>query len=170
MTALEDGFVVERIEGRKEINGTMFYLVKWDGWPQSHNTWEPESNLGNIKFMIDEFNRKTDEGELTEECLNALKEKQLNDSSFGSFRFGDVPLRLLQLEVVHSDGVEQDINCVVAWAQRRNGEQPKNSIVTNSTLKSRSPLVLIDYFESKVRQLIRRERNADSNNQPSKGT
>ncbi|KAH7557890.1 reverse transcriptase [Bipolaris maydis] len=34
------------------------YLVKWRGWPESHNTWEPEGNLTNCKSLVRDFHRK----------------------------------------------------------------------------------------------------------------
>jgi len=32
-----------------------FYLVKWTGYPDSQNTWEPVSNLSNVRDMIRTF-------------------------------------------------------------------------------------------------------------------
>lgn len=39
--AEENLYHVERIVGKKDINGHLFYKVKWLGWPSSTNTWEP---------------------------------------------------------------------------------------------------------------------------------
>ena len=40
------GDVVEKIAGfRFYANGTKEYLIKWLGYPENENTWEPEQNL-----------------------------------------------------------------------------------------------------------------------------
>lgn len=154
----ENEYVVERVEGKKVVEGKTYYFVKWEGWPASHSTWEPESNLRNIQSLLDDYNHSAEGAKLTDACLDLLKEQHLSDSSYGSFRFGDVPLRVLQLEVVFARDRECEINCVVAWAQRKNGEQPKNSVVSNAALKQRAPVLLIDYYESKIKVLSRREK------------
>ncbi len=42
---------VEAIKGKKGNK----YFVKWVGYPESDNTWEPLENLRNIMSMVDEF-------------------------------------------------------------------------------------------------------------------
>lgn len=42
-------------EGRKNL-----YLVKWEGFEEKDATWEPLSNLGNVKELIKEFDRQYD--------------------------------------------------------------------------------------------------------------
>ena len=166
----ENEFVVERIEDRKTVNGSVFYLVKWDSWPASHNTWEPESNLKNIRFMIDEFNRKNDETEVNEQNLKSLKERQLNDPTFGNLKFGDVPDKIIQYEVTQSKDKDIEINCVVAWQPRKNGDIPKNSIVSNAMLRSRCPRVLVEYYESKIRPVTKKEKIHNPEHHPVRTT
>ena len=33
-------------------------MVKWQGWPDSHNTWELERNLTNCKLLVQEYHQK----------------------------------------------------------------------------------------------------------------
>jgi len=50
---------VEKIvKKRKFAGGPVKYLVKWQGWSIKDCTWEPSSNLTNIKYMVDEFEDK----------------------------------------------------------------------------------------------------------------
>uniref|UniRef100_H2ZQ80 Chromo domain-containing protein n=1 Tax=Ciona savignyi TaxID=51511 RepID=H2ZQ80_CIOSA len=52
----EDGiYEVEKIVKRRKRTGRYFYLVKWKGYSNKHNTWEPYSNLGNCKELVHEF-------------------------------------------------------------------------------------------------------------------
>ncbi|KAH0792166.1 chromobox protein [Histomonas meleagridis] len=41
----EEVYKVEDIKGHKKKGNKMYYLIKWVGYPDSENTWEPESNL-----------------------------------------------------------------------------------------------------------------------------
>lgn len=40
----EGEFIVERILQMREFNNHRWYLIKWEGYPQSESTWEPEEN------------------------------------------------------------------------------------------------------------------------------
>ena len=44
------------VDSRK-VNGQLEYLVKWKGYPQEENTWEPVANLQNAKPHIRQFHR-----------------------------------------------------------------------------------------------------------------
>ena len=47
---------VEKILDKKRIKGKIKYLIKWKGFSMDECTWEPISNLENIKPMLNEFN------------------------------------------------------------------------------------------------------------------
>lgn len=40
------------------MNGVDFYLVKWLGYAEAQNTWEPADNLKTVKNMIEDFMEK----------------------------------------------------------------------------------------------------------------
>uniref|UniRef100_A0A0D9XIL1 Chromo domain-containing protein n=1 Tax=Leersia perrieri TaxID=77586 RepID=A0A0D9XIL1_9ORYZ len=53
---LAEGFYeIEDIRRRRLRKGKLQYLVKWRGWPESANTWEPLENLSACSDMIDAF-------------------------------------------------------------------------------------------------------------------
>ncbi|KAH7556717.1 reverse transcriptase [Bipolaris maydis] len=54
----DDEYEVEEIRDLRKIGSQWKYLVKWRGWPESHNTWEPEGNLTNCKSLVRDFHRK----------------------------------------------------------------------------------------------------------------
>lgn len=41
----EEEFTVEKILDKRMKNGKTEYLIKWEGYPDSENTWEPQDNL-----------------------------------------------------------------------------------------------------------------------------
>lgn len=46
-----DVYEMEKICGAKVVNGQPLYLVKWLGYPESENTWEPPSNILHKQFI-----------------------------------------------------------------------------------------------------------------------
>ncbi|XP_018327322.1 polycomb group protein Pc [Agrilus planipennis] len=49
-------YAAERIMKKRIRKGVVEYLVKWKGWSQKHNTWEPEENILDVR-LIDLFER-----------------------------------------------------------------------------------------------------------------
>lgn len=48
-------YEVEKIMDHKIINGQIFYLVKWVGWDEADNTWEPEENVLRCPLIVSEY-------------------------------------------------------------------------------------------------------------------
>ena len=50
-----DTYNVERILGKRKNHGKLEYLVKWEGFPDDQNTWEPIKHLSNVSHLISEY-------------------------------------------------------------------------------------------------------------------
>ena len=48
-------WMVEAILERRAGSAGIEYLVKWQGWTEEHNTWEPEANLGGCAELLAAF-------------------------------------------------------------------------------------------------------------------
>ena len=58
--AMVQTYNVERIvSGPKGQGRSRMYEVKWEGYPPSENTWEPMSNLKDVVYMIDAYEKKS---------------------------------------------------------------------------------------------------------------
>jgi hypothetical protein len=55
---LDDVYIVERIVDRKKFKGKVKYLVKWEGYPEDQNTWEPIENLNGVRDLLTIFDQE----------------------------------------------------------------------------------------------------------------
>ncbi|WVZ58230.1 hypothetical protein U9M48_008518 [Paspalum notatum var. saurae] len=55
----EGYFEIEAIRRRRLRKGKLQYLVKWRGWPEGANTWEPLENLKACSDIVDAFDKRS---------------------------------------------------------------------------------------------------------------
>ena len=65
-------YEVEEVIDSQLKRGKLEYLVKWFGYMDDHNTWEPKSNLDNSKKTINNFH-KSNPSALCKLCTNIFE-------------------------------------------------------------------------------------------------
>ena len=51
-------YEAEKILDSKHFRKQLKYLVKWEGYPVSENSWEPAAHLKNAPDLVKEFHRR----------------------------------------------------------------------------------------------------------------
>ncbi|XP_039634444.1 chromobox protein homolog 1-like [Perca fluviatilis] len=100
----EEEYVVEKMLDRRVVNGRVEFLLKWKGFSDEDNTWEPQDNLD--LDLITEYMQKHKEEE-EEKKKKEDKRKVFSEASGDSEERGSKrkkeevsePKRLLQTEV-----------------------------------------------------------------------
>lgn len=157
-----DYFPVEAIRDKKMEDGSVKYLVKWTNWSEESNTWEPIANLENVMYLVKEFENGSSSNikqGISFEAASEKSEKEMSSNfesnseydSDSSFEDGslsqDIPLRILSMKEF-----DKEVFAECEWMMRKkDGIIPNKTFVNREDLKSKYPLMLCDYYESKLK-------------------
>jgi len=75
----EEEFKVEKILNKQVVWGKEKFLVRWKGYTVEEDTWESRENLGNVKELVEEFEREY--GEEAEELRRQELEEEEKEFS-----------------------------------------------------------------------------------------
>ncbi|XP_061675371.1 chromobox protein homolog 3b [Syngnathoides biaculeatus] len=158
-SAVAQEYVVEKITRRRIFNGRVEYFLKWKGFTDADNTWEPEDNL-DCPELIEEYlrNRLSPENEEGEQQF-VPKEEMTEETEISppqlhhTQRRGDDPdspaVRL---------GARPELECIIGSTDRR-GElvflvKWKDSgdvaLLPAHEASARCPQAVIDFYEQKL--------------------
>ncbi|XP_026229079.1 chromobox protein homolog 3 [Anabas testudineus] len=164
-------FVVEKIIRRRVFNGRVEYFLKWKGFTDAENTWEPEDNL-DCPELIEEFlrnsrlsegNEETDQElipkeEMTEQeteisCMRPQQQIHTVPSDRGVLEpndeHSDTPTNLstyLEPEcIIGSTDRQGELMFLVKWK-----DSDDVALLPAREASARCPQVVIDFYEQKL--------------------
>ncbi len=73
-------YIVEEIVGKKIENGTEFYYVKWKGFTEDENTWEPRSHFIDTT-LIEKYENKINKNKIKKEKKTEKKNFERSSDS-----------------------------------------------------------------------------------------
>ncbi|XP_039972542.1 chromobox protein homolog 3b [Xiphias gladius] len=172
-TTVVQEFVVEKIIRRRISNGRVEYFLKWKGFTDAENTWEPEDNL-DCPELIEEFLRNTHllekhEELQTEQEFTPKEEMTEQETEISYMQFQRQPRTLRgDSDVLEPDDERSDApanlstylepECIIGSTDRQ-GElmflvKWKNSddvaLLPAREASARCPQVVIDFYEQKL--------------------
>ncbi|XP_066571722.1 chromobox protein homolog 3 [Amia ocellicauda] len=143
--AIVQEFVVEKIIDRRVTDGRVEYYLKWKGFTDADNTWEPQDNL-DCPELIEEFLNCLNIAERTEESPSqpAAQERELEN---------DTELETEQEQPLHCEVIESEEK--MAEGQVRgfaNGLEPERII--GSTDSKGELMFLVKWKDSEEVDLV----------------
>jgi hypothetical protein len=76
----EEEYEVESIIDKKIVRGKTFYKVKWEGFDDTHNTWEPMEHLVNSSVYVEEYESKQRKANAMENTQSSREQRVLRRS------------------------------------------------------------------------------------------
>ncbi|CAF1627004.1 unnamed protein product, partial [Didymodactylos carnosus] len=73
----EAQFIVEKIIGKRRRRGITEYFLKWQGYPESDNSWEPEGNIH--PDLIEQFEKQDNTKQHIKPTVSSKKRKAKYD-------------------------------------------------------------------------------------------
>lgn len=147
----EEEYIVEKVvDKRLNKHGKVEYLLKWQNYPSSQNTWEPEEHL-NCPDLIAVFeeslsNRPKDEKKSIRKTMKIGSKSSKKTKSTETVKT-DVTKKLeLNIERIVSVINENNVLYIcVKWESVKDFEWIPSQIV-----HKKSPQLLIDYYERHI--------------------
>uniref|UniRef100_A0A5S6QC01 Chromo domain-containing protein n=1 Tax=Trichuris muris TaxID=70415 RepID=A0A5S6QC01_TRIMR len=145
---LECEYVVERIVDKRLVDGKTQYLLKWQGYTDEDNTWEPEENL-DCKDLITDFETKyaarADESVVGSSCPPILRPE-------GPIAAGSNTVNLPNLTGFERGMTAESVEGVIKVEGElkyfvKFRESEFEEMIPSSVVRQYCPNLLLEYFE-----------------------
>ncbi|CAF1240948.1 unnamed protein product [Adineta steineri] len=146
----EAEFIVEKILDRKVVNGEVYYYLKWKGFDDTENTWEPEMNL-DCPELIADYHKRSKKSLEPNESIDSNKritqETATNDPSKKIKRANDYGYgRGLEIEkILGATDVYGELMFLIKWQST-----DKPELVPARIANIRSPQQVIRFYEDRL--------------------
>ncbi|CAL8361419.1 unnamed protein product [Arctogadus glacialis] len=168
-TTMVQEFLVEKIIRRRVFNGRVEYFLKWKGFTDADNTWEPQDNL-DCPELIDEFLRNmrlpdNEEEQPQEFILNEELSEQEAEICSQYREQSDVVLDFQKMDVTGAGldldpDLELDLNrepeCIIGSTDQH-GElmflvkwKTSVSLLAAREASARCPQAVVDFYQRRL--------------------
>ncbi|CAL8247088.1 unnamed protein product [Lota lota] len=162
-TAIVQEFLVEKIIRRRVFNGRVEYFLKWKGFTDADNTWEPQDNL-DCPELIEEFLRNMhlsdNEEEQPQEFIlkEELSEQEAEICQQQVYREQSDGVVDVQKRDVTGANLDGEPECIIGSTDQH-GElmfliKWKNSgdvaLLPAREASTRCPQVVVDFYQRKL--------------------
>ncbi|MBN3297985.1 CBX3 protein, partial [Amia calva] len=145
--AVVQEFVVEKIIDRRVTDGRVEYYLKWKGFTDADNTWEPQDNL-DCPELIEEFLNCLNIAERTEESPSqpAAQERELeNDTELETEQVRGFANGLEPERIIGSTDSKGELMFLVKWK-----DSEEVDLVSAKEASVKCPQVVIAFYEDKL--------------------
>ncbi|KAG5837978.1 hypothetical protein ANANG_G00218900 [Anguilla anguilla] len=138
----EEEYVVEKVLDRRMVKGRVEYFLKWKGFSDKHNTWEPEKNLDCPELIADAKRKNsTEEEDDEEEGGSKAKRKKEDDILIArGFERGLEPEKIIG--ATDSCG---DLMFLMKWK-----DSDEADLVLAKEANQKCPQIVIAFYEERL--------------------
>jgi len=148
-----DEFVVEKILEKRIVHGKTEYLLKWKGFTDEDNTWEPVENLG-CPELIEEFEKNLKQKDTKKKRASAPENEDRKESSKRKKPAGKEPARAEQTgfdrglqadKIIGATDSSGELMFLMKWK-----DTDEADLVPARQANAKCPQVVIGFYEERL--------------------
>ena len=124
---------VEKIIGKRKVNGHIQYKVKWKGYPNEDSSWEPIENLENSQEFVKAFDAKYDK---------EMEEKTIEEVD---------PITNISIkQILTVQRINDNLYAIIMYKEGKESKL-KEGLIRTEILARLNPNMLIEFYEKNTK-------------------